>query len=133
MYHFATMFWPSGLIDGQSIRIDVVEDRLDLRVVGVREQVVGELQRVLAAGDLGRVQPAVDVHERPALERQPVRLGVGQPLRMREPLGDRPVFLDVGQVLGARHQREVVRAARTRCGPTSTSVSRSLAASSFLK
>ena len=49
---------------------DVVEDRLGLRLRRRAEQIVREQRRVLRAGDLGRVQPAVDVHERLAVARQ---------------------------------------------------------------
>ena len=88
MYQFDDDVLAVGIDRRPQHQDDVVEDRLHLRVVGVREQVVGELQRVLAAGDFGRVQPAVDVDEGLPFARQPVRLGVGQPFRVREPLGD---------------------------------------------
>ena len=73
----------------------VVEDRRDLRIVIAGDQVVGELDGVLGVGHLGGVQPAVDVDERLPFLRELPRLIVGQALRMREPLGDLAVPLDV--------------------------------------
>ena len=68
-----TMSCPSGLIDGQRKKIDVVEDRLHLRLGRARKQLVGELRRVLRPGDLRRVQPAADVDDRASLAREVVR------------------------------------------------------------
>ena len=109
MYHFATMFWPSGLIDGHSIRITLSKIGLIFGIVRVRQEVVRELQSVLAARNLGRVQPAVDVDERLSLLSKTMRLGIGQPVGMRETLRDLAILLDVGQVLRARHEGEVPR------------------------
>ena len=64
-----TMFWPSGLIDGHSIRTTLSRIGLIFGSSACDEQVVGELDRVLRAGDLGRVQAAADVDERLALAR----------------------------------------------------------------
>ena len=75
----------------------------------MRQQVVRELQNVLAARNLGRVQPAVDVDERFSLLGQTMRVGIRQAVRMREPLRDLAILLDVGQVLRARHEGEVPR------------------------
>ena len=88
---------------------DVVEHRLRRRLVRPADEVVGEERRVLRPGDFGRVQAAVDVDERLAFARERLRLGVGQPLRMRETLPDLAVPIDLRQVLRRRHQREVHR------------------------
>ena len=112
---------------------DVVEDARDLRIVGLRQQIVGELHRVLRAGDFGRVQPAVDVHEGLAFPRQRVRLGFTQP-RRAAPAAARSRDSDRLREVGRRRDRAPV----SRCAPASTCrpriiVMRSLAASSFWK
>ena len=71
------------------LRIDFVSG-----VVG-RQQVVGELRRGLRRPDLGRVDAEVDPGDRLALLGQIVRLVVGQPARVGEPVGD---VLVLGQV-----------------------------------
>ena len=48
-------------------------------------QVVGELDGVLRAGDLSRVQPSVDMHDHFPGVRQRMRIGFAQPLHQRQP------------------------------------------------
>ena len=67
---------------------DVVEDGGDLRIGSPREQIVGELQRVLRSGDFGRVQAAVDVDDRLAIPGQGQRPCLAQALRPRQLAGD---------------------------------------------
>ena len=69
---------------------------------------------MLGTRDLGRVKTAVDMDERLSLAGELARRRVGQPGRMRQPLRDLPVTLDLLEVLGARDEREVHRAALTR-------------------
>ena len=90
----------------------VVEDRLGRRLVGLRpaDEVVRELRRVLRAGDFGRMQTAVDVDNRLAFAGELTRRRVGQPRRMRQPLCNLPIALDLIEVLRVRDEREVHRA-----------------------
>ena len=79
---------------------DVLEHVRVLRVVGLRQQVVGQLHRVLRAGDLARVQPAVDVDDGLALARQLAGIGLAQPGGMGQPPRDLAVAIDLRQVGG---------------------------------
>jgi hypothetical protein len=72
------------------------------------DDVVHELRHVLAAGDFRGVEAAVDVDERLALANERLRLDIRQALWMREPPRDFPVAIDALEILGRRHQREVV-------------------------
>jgi hypothetical protein len=47
MYQSATIWWPSGIDRRPQHQHDVVEDARDLRIVRLRQQVIGELQCVL--------------------------------------------------------------------------------------
>ena len=89
---------------------DVAEHLLDVLVFGVetRQQVVEQQRRVLGAGELRRVQAAVDVDERLAFTRQPAGLLIGQSFRMRQPARDLTVAVDALEILLRRHQREVI-------------------------
>ena len=89
---------------------DVVEHRFGIGVVRAVDQVVEQLRDVRRTGDFRRVQSAVDVDEGFAFAREPACLGVGQPLRMREPARDLAVPIDLSQVVRRRHEREVHRA-----------------------
>ena len=93
---------------------DVVEDVGDLRIGGPREQIVGELQRVLRSGDFGRVQAAVDVDDRLAFAGQGQRPSLAQALRPRQLAGDLAIAIDLLQVRRRRDQREVELAALAR-------------------
>ena len=66
----------------------------------MREQIIGELDRVLRARDLRRVQPAADVDEDLPLGRKSMRFGVGEAGRMRDALGDLFQPIEPCQVLG---------------------------------
>ena len=80
----------------------------------MRENVVRELDRVLRAGDLRRVQAAADVDEHPAFGGEAARFGVGEPGRMRDALGDLPQPIELREVLGRRDDRERPRVAGRR-------------------
>ncbi len=85
----------------------VVENLPDLRIgVGLRQQVVRQLDRVLGAGDLAGVQPAADVHERLALARQQVGVGRAQSFGVGELLRDVPVVVELRQILRRRDDGE---------------------------
>src|SRR4029450_7669588 len=79
----------------------------DLRVRGAGQQIVGQLQRVLRPGDLGRVQTAVDVDDWLAFAREGQRTCLAQTLRPRQLAGDLAVAIDLLQIGGRRDQREV--------------------------
>ena len=89
------MFCPSGLIDGLENKHRVVENGFDRRVVGVRQQIVRELNGVLRARNLRRMQTPTNVDKRLSFTRQRSRLVVRQTCRMGEPLCDffRPLNL----------------------------------------
>ena len=110
MCHSAVIWWPSGLIVGHNIRMtspNISSTSSSLRVE-TRQQVVEQQRRVLGAGELRRVQAAVDVDERLAFTRQPAGLLIGQSFRMRQPARDLAVAVDALEVLLRRHQREVI-------------------------
>ena len=69
---------------------------------------------MLGAGDFRRVQAAVDVHERLALARELARRRVGEPGGMRQALRNLAISLDLLEILRARDEREVHRAALAR-------------------
>ena len=54
---------------------------------------------MLGAGDLGRMQSAVDVDDRLPFAGELARRRVGQTRRVRQPLCDLPVALDLIEVL----------------------------------
>jgi hypothetical protein len=58
------------LIDGHRNSTVLSRIAFRLRLVGAREEVVGELDGVLRPGDLRRMQPAADVDEDLALRRE---------------------------------------------------------------
>jgi hypothetical protein len=64
----------------------VVEDRFRLRLVGAREEIVGELDGVLRPGDLRRMQSAADVDEDLALRREAPGVRIREPHRVCEAL-----------------------------------------------
>ena len=101
------------MIVGQSIRITLSRIALAGWIFGLRpaDQVIREERRVLGTRDLGRMKTAVDMDERLSLVGELARRRVGQPGRMRQPLRDLPVTLDLLEVFGTRDEREVPRAA----------------------
>ena len=104
----------------------------DVGLVGAVDEVVEELRRVRPAGDFGRVQAAVDVHERLAFVRELLRLGVGQTLRVGEPPRDLAIAIDL------RRGCPATTPARSTWPPllvlpASTSFTYLVAAASFLK
>ena len=83
-------------VDRHEQQDHVVQDPHRLRV-GPAGRLVGDLEEVLRGDALGDMsESAVDPDHRLALCRQLLRLFVGQPLGVREPLGD---VLVVGEVL----------------------------------
>ena len=81
------------------------------RLVRLVDQVIGEQWCVLRARHLRRVEAAVDVDERLTFLGQPLRVGVGQSLRVGQPLPDLAVAIEPGEVLRRRDEREVHRPA----------------------
>ena len=69
---------------------------------------------MLMAGTLGRVQAAVDVHNRFALARELPRLLVRQAVRVREPLSNLSIVVELVQIIRRRDHRIHVRAALRR-------------------
>ena len=111
---------------------DAVEDRLHLRLVRARQQLVGDLRRVLRAGDLRGVQSAADVDERAPLARELARLGVGEAGRVREALLISRSLSSCARFAGD----EMIAAVHVLpydVLPTVISLTRLLAAASFLK
>ena len=84
----------------------VVENVPDLRRVPVH-QVVGELNGVLRAGDLSRVQPSVDMHDHFPGVRQRMRIGFAQPLHQRQPPRRVTIFFKIAQILRGGNDREI--------------------------
>ena len=92
MYQFDTSSMPSGLAcTHRMITSSRKRERLG---VGAADQLVDDLDQLVRAEHLGRVQAAVDPDDRLAFLRERVRLIVGQPLgareaRARSPCSDR--------------------------------------------
>ena len=84
---------------------DVVEYLGGSCVALLRQQLVGELRRVLGASDLRSVQAAADVDEDATLASETARLGVGEPIGVRESHVDRAVAIELRQVRGGGDER----------------------------
>ena len=56
------------------------------------------------------MEATIDMDECLTLARELARVGVSQPLWMREPPRDLPIAIDLAEVGGRRHEREVHRA-----------------------
>ena len=84
----------------------VVKDRLRARLVGLAQQVIRELDRVLRPRDLARVESAADVDEDLPLASQRARFGAGEPGGMREPLRDLTQPRQVREILARRDDGE---------------------------
>lgn len=79
--------------------------------VGAADEVVDHLAELLRAEHFGRMQTAVDPHDRFAFLRQRARLRVGEALGVRELFGDLFVSRELLLILGRGHNRHVLRAA----------------------
>ena len=82
---------------------DVVENRVYFRIGLGRNQLVGEQDGLLRAGNFGGVQPAVDVDDGLAFARQRLGLFVGEPPALGQAARDVLIFVELRQILRRRN------------------------------
>ena len=93
---------PVGIERGPQHQDDVVENRVDLRIVLRGEQLVGQHHGVLRAGHFVGVQAAIDVHDHLGRARQFLRLVVVQIGGVGQSSGNLFGLVQLGQVLRRR-------------------------------
>ncbi len=113
MYQSAIICVPSGLIDGRTMLITLIQVAHRL-AVGARETVVDELRRGLRGGHFRRVQgEALDGHGFAVGDQLP-DVGLGKPPRIREARVDLAVLVEPGEVGRRRNEERNERPALAR-------------------
>ena len=83
-------------IDGEPEHQNHIVENIRRLGIGLGHQVVGELNSMLRAGDLGGMQPTVDMHDRFACPSQRAGIGVTQALHQREFLRGVLILIELG-------------------------------------